>query len=339
MDYAARGSFGVGHQTLQVSDGGRTLEVELWYPAADVEGPEPSEIYVASPQRPEFVALRNAAPAECPTLELRAAGNATPKGSGWPLIVYSHCVSCINLSGASLAIRLASHGFAVAAPNHAGPLPFASEDTKEPLTTDQLAVREADLELVIDQITSGAALPEALKGHIDGTRIGALGHSFGSVTVGKLAQDDSRIRAVFGLAAPMENPLLPGVDMSQIKVPTALLIAQEDNSVQEVGNSLIRKNYEELSVPALEVEVYDAGHWSVSDLCGIADFTPGCGEGTRHSAGRQGETFDYLPVSQGIAIAQSYTTAFFRAELLGEAPAREFMQHEHPEGGVGVRFK
>ncbi|MCA9647109.1 MAG: hypothetical protein KC492_40750 [Myxococcales bacterium] len=340
VDYAAPGSFGVGHQTLEVSDGSRTRTVELWYPAAkSAQGPEAVETYIAEAERQAFVDLLNAAPPSCPTKSLPAERNAAPEGNDWPLIVYSHCVSCINLSGASLAIRLASHGFAVAAPNHAGPLPFAAEDTKEPLTTDQLAEREADLQLVIDELTSGDALPDALKGHIDSSRVGALGHSFGSVSVGKLTQDDTRIRAVFGLAAPMENPLLAGVDVSQINVPTALLIAQEDNSVQEIGNSLMRSNYDKLSVPALEVEVYDAGHWSVSDLCGIDGFTPGCGMGTRHSSGHQGESFQYLPVPDGIAIAQSYTTAFFLAELSGDSAAADYMHAEHPEGGVGIRFK
>ncbi|MGE0328926.1 MAG: alpha/beta hydrolase family protein [Polyangiaceae bacterium] len=340
VDYGSPGAFGVGHQTLEVSDGTRTLSVELWYPAAkSAQGPEAAETYVAEAERAAFVSLLNAAPASCPTKSLPAERDAAPQGNGWPLIVYSHCVSCINLSGASLAIRLASHGFAVAAPNHGGPLPFASEDTQEPLTVDQLAVREADLQLVMDQLSSGEVLPEALKGHIDTTRIGALGHSFGSVTVGKLTQDDSRIRAVFGLAAPMENPILSGVDMTKIKVPTALLIAQEDNSVQEIGNSLMRTNYDKLTVSGLEVEVYDAGHWSVSDLCGIDGFTPGCGMGTRHSSGRQGESFEYLPVPEGIAIAQSYTTAFFLAELTGDSKALDYVRAAHPEGGVGVRFK
>lgn len=340
--YDAPGNFGVGHQTLSLSHpDGRKLEVEVWYPAAaSAVGPEPAESYIPAAERDAYSSLLAAAPTTCATRSLPAERGATPKGDAWPLVVYSHCVSCINLSGASLAIRLASHGIAVAAPNHAGPLPFASDETKEPLTTDQLAQRELDLKLVLDNLLSDSdSVPSALHGKFDASRVGALGHSFGSVSVGKLTQDDSRIRAVFGLAAPMQNPLLAGVDVTSFTVPTALLIAQEDNSVQEVGNSFIRTNFDDLSVPALEVEVLDAGHWSMSDLCGVADFTPGCGSGTRHSSGQQGEAFDYLPVSQGIAIAQTYTTSFFLAELAGDADARQFMLTEHPQGAVKLRVK
>jgi len=340
--YDARGSFGVGHQTIALSAAdGRVLQVEVWYPAdPSARGPEPAESYVAAAERDAYISLLAAAPATCATRSLPAERDASPQGTGWPLVVYSHCVSCINLSGASLAIRLASHGVAVAAPNHAGPLPFASKDTKEPLNTAQLAQRETDLELVLDSLLGdSASVPAALRGKFDATRVGALGHSFGSVTVGKLTQDDVRIRAVFGLAAPMQSPLLPGVDVTTFTVPTALLIAQEDNSVQEVGNSLMRTNFDDLKVPALEVEVLDAGHWSVSDLCGVAGFKPGCGSGTRHSSGHQGETFDYLPVAEGIAIAQTYTTSFFLAELTGDTEARQFMLAEHPAGAVKLRVK
>ena len=53
------------------------------------------------------------------------------------------------------------------------------------------------------------------------------------------------IGAAFALAAPMENPLLPGVDVAMITEPLGFLVAREDNSITELGNNLIRSNFTE----------------------------------------------------------------------------------------------
>ncbi|MBX3184331.1 MAG: hypothetical protein KF915_17010 [Polyangiaceae bacterium] len=335
----APGPYEVGHQRFTLTRGARAVEVDLWYPTAEAAEVVPIESLLSEASREPYRALLDAAPASCPTRSLTVALDAAPAGGPWPLVVYSHCVSCIPLGGASVAARLASHGIAVAAPSHAGELPFASDP--EPLDTDQLAVRVADLSAVLDALLSSAAeVPSALHGRFDAQRVGALGHSFGSVSVGLFTQTDPRVKAVFGLAAPMENPLLPGVKVAELGAPAGLLIAQEDNSITELGNRFMRENFEALTAGGVEIEVRDAGHWSISDLCGLVPaFEPGCGAGVRHSAGRQGEDFDYLPVSTGISITQRYTTAFFRGHLYGEAAALADLADASPAEQVSVRTR
>ncbi len=341
----APGPYSVGHQRFTLTRGARAVEVSLWYPTTAQAEAAPIESLLSEASREPYRALLDAAPASCPTRSLTVArsndaeSSPAPASGPWPLVVYSHCVSCIPLSGASVAARLASHGIAVAAPSHAGELPFVSDP--EPLDTDQLAVRVADLSAVLDALLSGAAeVPSALHGRFNAERVGALGHSFGSVSVGLLAQTDSRVKAVFGLAAPLENPLLPGVKVAEISVPVGLLIAQEDNSITEIGNRFMRDNFEALTAGGVEIEVLDAGHWSVSDLCGLVPaFEPGCGAGVRHSAERRGEDVDYLPVSAGISITQRYTTAFFRGHLHGEAAALADLAQAIPAEQVLVRTR
>ena len=147
-------------------------------------------------------------------------------------------------------------------------------------------------------------------------QIGALGHSFGSVSAGLLAQEDARIGAVMGIAAPLENPLLSGVDISSLAVPLLFLVAGEDNSITEAGNTLLRSNYAEAPGPAWKVEVADAGHWSFSDVCGLTEsFMPGCGEDARQTD--PDETVTYPDPDATRALGAALAVAFFQEALLG----------------------
>ena len=184
----------------------------------------------------------------------------------------------------------------------------------EPLSEDQLSVRREDIDFLIEQaldrrlFADTSALDELT---IDAQRIGILGHSFGSVTAGLVAQTNERIRAVAGLAAPMANPLFPAVDISKISVPKLFFAAQEDNSIQELGNIILRQNFDDASPPAWRLEMADAGHWSVSDICGLVEaFMAGCGAGVRHSAEREGVSFEYRSNLESIQLARIMSRHF-----------------------------
>ncbi|HMV68212.1 MAG TPA: dienelactone hydrolase family protein, partial [Myxococcota bacterium] len=213
-----------------------------------------------------------------------ARRDAPPAEGRWPLVVASHCTGCTRFDLMTVAERLASHGVVVAAPDHAGDtLQDDLAGTSLPLDTETLALRRDDLKAVLDAALDGAWVDGLT---FDADRVGALGHSFGSVTAGLLAQGDPRIRAVMGIAAPMENPLLPGVEVATLTTPLLLLVAQEDHSIFEIGNELIRDNWASAGGPAWKVELPDAGHWSVSDLCGLtAGFMPCCGDAERQVGG------------------------------------------------------
>jgi predicted dienelactone hydrolase len=175
-------------------------------------------------------------------------------------------------------------------------------------------------------------VPAELHAIVDPTRVGVVGHSFGAVTAGKVAQDDPRIGAALALAAPMQNPLVPGVTLAELTEPLGFLVAVEDNSITEIGNNFMRDNFAMAPGPAWKAEVADAGHWSVSDLAGLtAGFAAGCGAGTRQT---DNSAFTYLPTSTGRGLTAAYATAFFQAYLSDDADARGYLDAERPAGLV-----
>ena len=102
-----RGSAPVGVKTLEVRDdarAGRTLPVEVWYPAdAAHRGQDFEEAHLdrfeVAPGLPEVAqhAVRDARPAEGP----------------FPLVVFSHGATSHRRSSSELVTHLASHGYVV----------------------------------------------------------------------------------------------------------------------------------------------------------------------------------------------------------------------------------
>lgn len=343
--FAGDGPYGAGNTTVTLRDPSRdrTLTVEVWYPAdapRDAAGEPVQDFYPPGAERDRYAALLAASPDPGPSRVTRATRDAAPAGApgdGWPVVVFSHCHACTRFSSFSLAERLASRGFVVAAPDHAGNILF--DDTLG-LNADTLRVRADDVSFVLTALlgaSSGAdALPATLLAALDPARVGVFGHSFGAVTTGLVLQDDARFRAGAAIAAPFENPLLPGVAMSAIDEPVLFVVAREDNSITEIGNQFIRANFDAAPAPVWKVEVADAGHWSFSDVCALGGtlFLAGCGDGVRQTV--PGEPFTYLPIDQGIAIGQSYVSAFFAAELQDDAAARAFLATAVPDDVVAV---
>jgi len=315
----AAGAFAVGSERFTVEDAARSrsLVVQAWYPTDATAADVAVEDLEDEPNRTAYADLLDAAPAGCPTRTARVALDAAPADGPFPLVMFSHCHDCTRWSSFTIAERLASHGFVVVAVEHTDNALWDYLDgTNVALDADFLPVRAADVRFVLDEVLAGD-LP------VDPEQVGVFGHSFGSVTAGLVAQDDDRIDAVMGLAAPMENPLLEGVTITSIPQPIAFLIAVEDNSITEFGNTLIRDNYDQAPGPAWKLEVPDAGHWSFSDLVGAAEpFPAGCGDGVRQT---DGEDFTYLDPADGRALAASYVTAFFRATLTDDAGAEAYL--------------
>lgn len=343
--YDQPGPHPVGTRTFTLPDpqGDRALRVQLWYPAAaDAATGDPIGAFVTDePDASDFQMLVDAASEPC-TRKLTSSGfdvALAPRLAPLPTVVFSHCHTCTRFSSFSLAERLASHGFLVASLDHAGNTLF-DELAGNPLPVDAttLALRFADMQRLIDELLDPAAdaLPAEFVGLADPARLGAFGHSFGSVTTGKLLQDDDRVRAGVGIAAPFESPLLPGIAMADISEPLLFLVAVEDNSITEIGNNILRSNFTSANTPAWKIEFADAGHWSFSDLCNlIAGFQPGCGEGQRQT--NPAETFEYLDNELARALASTKVTAFFAMTLRDEAEARAELEAADPVLDIQVR--
>ncbi len=324
--YEEPGPHQVGNATFTATDAarGRTLTIEVWYPRASAEpASEPVTQFVVDPDdRAIYEQLLADAPAGCPSTDTASARDATPAADGpLPLLAFSHCHNCTRFSSFAIAERLASHGFVVAAPDHADNTLFDDlAGTGAELDAEFLAVRAADISFVLDVMLAG---DHGLDLTLDPARVGVYGHSFGAVTTGLVIQDDPRPVAGFAIASPMENPLLQGVEVDDLVDPIGFLVAVEDNSITEIGNVFIRRNFDEAPVPAFKAEVADAGHWSFSDMCAVhPQFAACCGAAERQT---DGTSFNYLPVDNGIAVAQAYVTAFFSQHLLDDENAARYL--------------
>ena len=349
VDYEQPGPHPVGNTRFTLEDGasGRSLLIELWYPAdasvaGDAAAGHPIEEFVpAGADRDRFVDLLASAPDPGTRRQTSSAfGGAPLAGESWPVIAFSHCHGCTRFSKFSVAERLASHGFAVVAPDHQGNTLFnALDDDNAPLNGEFLATRAGDISAVLDAVLDpeSAVVDAAVRGRLDPARVGVMGHSYGATTSGLVAENDDRVQAAVAIAAPIENPLLPGPMLANIHKPLLFVLAVEDNSIQEIGNNILRNNFNIANPPTWLIEVSDAGHWGFSDICGITeDYAPGCGEGTRQTDGTE---FTYLDVDIGRGLVAAYATAFFDSHLNGAAAGAEYLMTAQPEGIVELEAR
>jgi predicted dienelactone hydrolase len=343
--FASAGRFvaGSGHTTIQNVDAGRSLPVEIWYPAVDSAGGHESEGFALeefepAERRAQLSAWIAQAPPLCTPRVAHSARNAAlfESGAPWPLLVLSHCTGCFRFSMHSLAERLASQGFVVAAPDHIDNTKF---DSTAPLTNAFLAVRAQDLSSVVTAMLdpNSTQVPEVLRGKLDPSRVGVVGHSFGAVTAGKLVETDARVKAGFLIAAPVDSPFLNSGSVVRVTRPLSWLLAMEDNSISYLGNDFIRDNFSKTPKPSWLLEVENAGHWTFSDIAGLGgDFMPGCGDGLRDP---DGGAFTYLDNDVGRGIAMRSVSAWAAFVIRGDADAEAELSTGQPADVVHVRHR
>lgn len=328
VDWAARGAYGAGTTAGSLDSGGRTVPVRVWYPSDTADAAVPlADLIVDTDDRATLAGLVDAAPAGCPGATQAVAVDGAPAAGPFPVVALSHCTQCLAVSNASVAAHLASWGFVVVAPDHTGNTLFdALEGDGGALDEETLAMRAADLRAALD--AAEALAPDGLDLDLD--RIAVVGHSFGAVTAGRVLDEDPRPQAAVFIGAPPDSPLLLGADAAALTDPTMFVVLAEDNSIGLPGNTLMASNYAEVSGPSTLATIADAGHWSVSDLCGVVDdFQPGCGDGRRQEGGAD---FTYIDADVGRATAGALVTAFLAGQLRGEDVAAWLAAPDTPAG-------
>lgn len=340
IDYQQPGPYLPGRQSTVLMDDARDrlLTIEAWYPST-VSAPESTSIldFIANPQeRSAYEALLAAAPPDCPSQSSQASVAAEQASGPWPLIVLSHCSGCTRFSTATVAEHLASYGFVVVAPDHIGDTLFDTlAQTQLPLDATTLAVREADLEFTLD-----AALNGELGVEVRPEQIGVMGHSFGAVTAAFLLQNRRSSahapKAGMVIAAPPENPFLPGVQMANLTVPLLFESLAEDHSIGLAGNLLMYNNYQAAPDTAWWVSMADAGHWSPSDLVGLTDdFMPGCGEDSREESK---QNFSYIAPSTGKSLTAALAAAFFDHTLNAQSTGEDYLL-SNPDAALSFEMR
>lgn len=326
-----RGPYAAGVTTLDFTDArGKALTVEVWYPAAPVDGDTPDRY-------PEFAVTRN------------AFRDAPAVAGPWPLVAFSHGNAGIRWQSIFLTEHLAEHGFVVVAPDHNFNTFLDYDDTK---TVQVLLERPGDIAAAVDEVVARSTDGDALLGGtVAGDRYAMVGHSFGGWTtmvvaggvvdlagynahcadspdalcgiVGDLPEDaplpESDPRAV--LAVPMApcgwytmGPVGPDT-----LAPSLYLGGALDSTcpmATEVHPAFTRS-----PAPKIEAVLPLAGHFAFSDLCTLApSLTPECDEG---DAG-------YGVIVDEQAALQTVVTAFLGTRLADDARYAPWLGDDRP---------
>lgn len=166
---------------------------------------------------------------------------AAPAGTAFPLVVFGHGMGATPARYSSLLSYVASMGYVVAAPT----FPVSSRPgSGVSQLVDGLGAegnQPADLRFVIDQVLALASQAGPLHGLVDPSRIGAVGHSLGAVTVLDLGYNeccfDPRVRAVVSLSG-VPNATRSGRFFTVPPVPLLLVHGDKDATVPYIGSAL-----------------------------------------------------------------------------------------------------
>lgn len=338
-DPEALGPYAIGVTTVEVVDGpeGRTLPVEVWYPAEAPPGAETaSYALMLGPLTLVEVASPNGAVRDALS-DLRGAGH--------PLIVFSHGFGGVRFQSVYLTEYLASHGFVVAAPDHVGNT-FAElvQETTALPTATMARLRPEDVSRTIDVVLAHAEDPgDPLHRLVDPARIGVAGHSFGGFTsirvagaeidldlitaecaadpgslfcdgyeVGAFPASARDPRVIAALPqAPAGDVIYGASGMDAIHIPMMIQGGTADTSTPFPTEQEIP--YGKLAKDAYLLGLAEAGHFTFSDMCAVIDviglsadqFEDGC------SAENQDPVLAHQLINR-------YATAFFQQHLSGE---------------------
>ncbi|MGH9231513.1 MAG: alpha/beta hydrolase family protein [Acidimicrobiales bacterium] len=308
------GRYAVGLSTVQMVDparADRTLTVDIWYPAHRRSEAPPASL--------DLVFSRLALPGVL-------ADPQAARGS-FPLVVFSHGNGGVRFQSWFLMEALASHGFVVAAPDHAGNTALdAIAGTSDPIGV-AAANRPRDVSFVIDEITNkldrDAAGP--LHRRIDERHIGVVGHSFGGFTALATAagfvdyQPDPRVDAIVPIAPATFG--FTDEQLASIDVPTLLMGGTSDTVVPIVPG--IVRAWDLISGrPEYRVDLLAAGHNSFTNVCDIRDAYVAAGVGQPilgfvQAEAEHGCAPELLPIDEAHRVTDLYVVSFLTRELRG----------------------
>jgi len=259
MMYTEAGPYPVGVTTLELAAGNK---VEVWYPA--IEGTTGAEFYDTR----DFVppAIKALLTADVPARYDYTAGRDAVVADGqFPVVLFSHGYSGIRFQSTFLTAHLASWGMVVAAPDH------WSRDLFHVLSAPVGDRESATGELLgtLDLVISGNDDPASLlQGHVDVSRVIALGHSAGGGTIVSAANDDridgyiSMASGVLGMGGANATTVAPPsfVDKPSFFIAGALdaIISAEEST---------RPSFEAVPGPSRLWIIDGVGHNGFDDFC------------------------------------------------------------------------
>jgi predicted dienelactone hydrolase len=346
----------VGVTTIETSSEGRTLPIELWYPAKATNSGAVSYPVMLGPLKLTEIPSPLAAVRDAP-LDAR--------GAPYPVVLFSHGNGGMRIQSVYLTEHLASHGFVVAAPDHVGNT-FAEQVNNTGLSPAQAAyVRPLDISRTLDALLERSEHGPLLAGAADASRVGAAGHSFGGYTVFRLAgatvdvealvaecsasngllcsgwQDvtefpesmrDPRVIAALPQAPGGAQAMTAGGHdgFADVEIPIMVQAGTTDEITPFETES--RGPYQQVSGAAVLVGIADAGHFTFSNVCqimelaelAIEELSDGC---LPHD----------IPWRDAHVLANGFATLFFQVHVAGRLELAGQLEPRQPlPAGVAV---
>ncbi len=291
-------------------DASRPLSVELWFPT-DPCPPGVAVPYLdANEAKASNVTLAQVAQVHAHArAKLPFAGGLSPR----PLLVFSHGYSELPRFYTSLFEELVSHGYVVAEITHTLWVPVAtfadgstiagthgSQNVSFAEYSASAPVWLADARFVLDRILelNGSDPGGEIQGHLDTSKIGALGHSFGGATAIGLVAADARVKGALDMDGTLFGPIV-GQAIAQ-----PIFFLQSDRG----ADSTLDTTFANATGMAYEATVKKALHQNFSDLALYPPF-----------ATQVSTLIGTIDPVRAIRIARAYQLAFFDDVLSGTA--------------------
>lgn len=316
------GPYGVGTQTITVAADHRGFEltVDVWFPLADGA--------TADPARYAFVTGDYYDSPRALAAGFDQASDAGP----FPMVVYSHGSGGLRFIHSDYTETLASHGYVVVAPDHAGNTAvervLGNADPSDVIAYN----RPLDVTAVID----GALADRSVSPLVDAESIAVTGHSFGGFTTYAVAAGtdnpngvtpvDPRVDALIPLAPAVgdggDDGLLSDADLASIELPTLIIVGTDDSTTPVDPNVETAWSSSSAS-PHYRVELVAAEHQSFTDLCDYLDVLVDREDATPlvvdviTEMSVEGCSPDDMPIERVKALTNTFTVSFLESVFRG----------------------
>jgi predicted dienelactone hydrolase len=317
------GYFAVGRSSFTAVDAereNRTLTLDVWYPVDPIDDSGPFSVYDLL-----FAGIES---------DVARADVPVSREGRFPLIVFSHGSNGIRFQSFFLMETLASHGFIVVAPDHAG------NTAADPIfgTVDPFPVvvvnRPLDVSFVIDVMLARDADPlDPFSGRLRSDQIGVAGHSFGAFTALAMASgfasvpSDPRVRVIVPIS-PAAG-ILSDDELRSIRIPMMVLGGTSDVTTPIDPNS-VRTFALPAARPRYRVDLEKAGHSSFTNICDIGDALTGAGlppalaEFLLGSLD-EGCAPELIGIEEAHQLTRFYAVSFFQRHLAGDPRYSRFL--------------
>lgn len=269
--FTGPGPFAAGEATLPLSSGGP--RVEVWYPAtrASVTGRTQAS-YNVEEWLPASIRALIPSGFTGAVYKTNAYRDVPVAPGRFPLVVFTHGYSGFRDQSTFLTSRLASWGFVVTSADLPdNDLTAVLSGATNPGIGADVAEQQHTISLMA---TENGASSGRFKGHVDMSRIAAIGHSLGGAVSEALAAADHRVTTFIGMAGATVGSFgqTPSGAASEVpKQPGMLMVGTTDQVVSPTG---IAAAFTSMVTPKRLVTLHNFGHLVFSDICEI-----GAGQG------------------------------------------------------------